>query len=196
MPVWDWLNGIFRSSGTTTSYVRYLEFYDGFIYVQRQFRSYTLERGQIPWKPISSSRRSPLMRILNIIIKSAWWVVSTQRRVFCLFLNPSRINRFRVFVEYKSRSWYIENQFKFISLCVLKYDIWYEVIWFVSIDLIENWVETSHGDLMMIFSILMSGKRLDDDIGFQGIWPLFNVYETDVERICNHRRTLDTGRTK
>ena len=32
-----WLNGIFRSSGTT-SYVRYLEFYDGFIYAQRQFR--------------------------------------------------------------------------------------------------------------------------------------------------------------
>ena len=100
-------------------------------------------------------------------------------------------------VEYKSGSWYIENQFKFISLCVLKYDnVWYEVIWFVSIDLIENWVETSHGDLMMIFSILISGESLDDDIGFQGIWPLFNVYETDVERIWNHRRTLDTGRTK
>ena len=32
-----WINGIFRSSGTT-SYVRYLEFYDGFIYAQRQFR--------------------------------------------------------------------------------------------------------------------------------------------------------------
>ena len=53
-----------------------------------------------------------------------------------------------VLVEYKSRSWYIENQFKFISLCVLKYDNqWYKVIWFVSIDFIENWVETTHDDI-------------------------------------------------
>ena len=69
-------------------------------------------------------------------------------------------------------------------------------IWFVSIDFIENWVESTYWDLMMIFSILMSGERLDDDMSFQGIWPLSNVYETGVERIWNHRRTLDTGRTK
>ena len=44
--------------------------------------------------------------------------------------------------------------------------------------------------------ILMSGERLDDDMSFQGIWPLSNVYETGVESIWNHRRTLDTVRTK
>jgi hypothetical protein len=48
-----WLNGIFRSSGTT-SYVRYLELYDGFIYFQRQFR--------IRWKRVKSLENSSSYR--------------------------------------------------------------------------------------------------------------------------------------
>ena len=71
-----WLNGIFRSSGTT-SYVRYLEFYDGFIYVQRQFR--------IRWKGVKCLENSYHHRDvrhsweywISFIIKSTW-LISTQ----------------------------------------------------------------------------------------------------------------------